>query len=85
MLDLDDYKTTLITSLSQAWQLAKDNIEKAQVRQEMHYDCKSEETKFQVVDRVLVHLPSETQGPQRKLSRPFHGPYIISSLTDCNA
>ena len=54
MLDLDDYKTALITSLSQAWQLAKDNIEKAQVRQEMQYDCKSEETKFQVVDSVLV-------------------------------
>ena len=72
ILDLDDYKTTLITSLSQAWQLAKDNIEKAQMRHKVHYDHKPKETKFQVGDCVLVHMPAEMQGTQRKLSRPSH-------------
>ena len=46
ILDLGDYKTTFITSLSQAWQLAKDNIEKAQMREKVHYDHKPKETKF---------------------------------------
>ena len=85
MVDLEDYRTALVAHLSEAWQLAKDNIVKAQERQKVQYDRTSQETKFQVGDRVLVHMPAEMQGKERKLSRPFHGPYLITALTDCNA
>ena len=85
MVDLEDYRTALVAHLSEAWQLAKDNIVKAQERQKVQYDRTSQETKFQVGDRVLVHMPAEMQGKERKLSCPFHGPYLITALTDCNA
>ena len=31
---------------------------------------------------VLIKFPHEESGKQRKLSRPWHGAYLIMSLTD---
>ena len=33
----------------------------------------------------MVFMPSESQGPERKLARPFHGPYRILALAPTNA
>ena len=64
--------------------MAKDNIVRSQGRQKSQYDRTSKETKFLVGDHVLVHMPAGMQGRERKLNCPFHGPYLITSLTDCN-
>lgn len=36
-------------------------------------------------ERVMVHMPHETQGKDRKLVQPFHGPYRVVSSTPTNA
>ena len=84
-IDLDDYKIALVTNLGNAWEAAKANIQSAQNKQKLYYDQKSKETSFNVGDRLLVYIPSEVKGKNWKLKRPFHGPYCIISLTNCNA
>ena len=84
-VDLEDYKTLLVSNLKSAWAAAKASIESAQAKQKAYHDQKSKATTLKVGDRVLVFMPSETKGKNRKLCRPFHGPYRIVSLTDCNA
>jgi len=32
----------------------------------------------------MVYMPSETQGQERKLIRPFHGPYRVLAVTPTN-
>ena len=41
--------------------------------------------KFLVGDRVMVFMPSETVGKNRKLARPYHGPYRVVHITPSNA
>ena len=74
-----------MSHLGSAWEAAKANIQSAQKKQKLYYDQKSKETSFNVGDCVLVSMPNEVKGKSWKLSRPFHGPYHIVSLTDCNA
>ena len=81
-VDVDDYKHDLVM---EAWQLAKKKIQEAQTRQKNNYDKSSSPTKLQVGDRVMVYMPQEKRGKTWKLSRPYHGPYRILSLTQTNA
>ena len=85
MVDVNDYKTELLSSLSVAWKLAADNIRVAQSRQKKYYDRSTEDVKLTVGDRVMVYMPSELQGEEHKLKRPFHGPYRVLSITETNA
>ena len=84
-IDLDDYKTALVSNLGSAWEAAKASIQSAQNKQKLYYDQKSKQTSFSVGDRILVYMPNEVKGKDWKLKRPFHGRYCIISLTDCNA
>lgn len=63
------------------WRLAREHIEKAQVFQKWHYDAGRTEVDLKVGERVMVYMPSEAQGQDRKLARPSHGPYRVLSLT----
>ena len=85
MIDVDDYKTEMVTSLSDAWKIAQENIKVAQTKQKTQYDKKSKEPTFSVGDRVMTYMPSEVQGKNWKLARPFYGPYRILNLTPTNA
>ena len=84
-VDLDDFKTDLTTNFTEAWQLAKQNVKKAQKRQKKYYDRKSKTPQFRVGGRVFVYQPGAIQGKAWKFSRPYHGPYRILELTDKNA
>lgn len=79
-VDLMDYRTDLMDSLTSAWELAREQIRKSQHKQKKHYDRHAAETHFRVGDRVFLHVPSATTGKAHKFSRLFHGPYCISSL-----
>ena len=81
-MDLDDYKTELVGSLSQAWELARAQVKKAQQKQK-YYDLLAKESKFQQGDRVFMYMPSEKKrkGKAHKFARPFHGPYRVIELT----
>lgn len=70
LVDVDDYKEDLLCNLSLAWKLAAENIQRVQ---------KSQMTKVQLRagDPVMVYMPSEVQGEEHKLKRPFHGPCSV--------
>ena len=39
---------------------------------------------FKFGDHVMVYMPSETVGKNRKLAQPYHGPYRVVSATPTN-
>ena len=82
--DVDDYREELMLSLSRAREIATQSIQKSQKQYKKHYDAKATSTKFKVGQWVLVRFPQEESGRQRKLSRPWHGPYRIISRDDPN-
>ena len=78
--DVDDYREELILSLSSARALAATHIQSAQRKYKGYYDRKAQTRPYSVGDWILVYFPSEEIGPNRKLSRPWHGPYHILSI-----
>ena len=69
-------------SVTSARKLAAENIQKAQAKYKKSYDrvMKSRHTTLKTGDWVLVYFPQDDSGKNRKLSRPWHGPYRITSL-----
>ena len=84
-VDLDDYKSELVTCLVKAHECAREQIKKAQVRQKKFYDVHAKEPSYKVGERVMVYMPTDVTGKDRKLARPYHGPYRIVALTPTNA
>lgn len=80
--DLSDYRQELVLSLSSAREMATKSIRKAQRRYKTQYDKRSSTIDYKVGDWVLVRFPQDETGAQRKLSRPWHGPYRIVSRDD---
>ena len=76
-VDIDDYRSELVHGLSEAWRIAKDSVAKAQKRQKRAYDRHSRPKTFREGDRVMVYMPVEQTGKNRKLSRPYFGPYRV--------
>ena len=83
---VDDYKHNLARTLSEAWKVAKDCIEKAQDKQKKYYDRRVTLTadKLAIGDRVYVHMPAKTKGLTPKLQHKWKGPMRITELTDTN-
>jgi len=84
-VDMDDFKTDLVCNLSEAWELARQNISQSQKKQKQHYDKRARLRDYHVGDRVFVHMPGDVRGKAWKFARPFHGPYRILELTPTNA
>ena len=55
-IDLEDYKIELMTSLTEAWKLAKEHIEMA--HQKRYHDWNSQAANLKVGDRVTTYIPS---------------------------
>ena len=80
--EVTDYREEMVLSLSTARKLAAEAIKSAQVQYKKTYDKLSREMDYQLGDWVLVKFPQEETGRQRKLSRPWHGPYRIVERND---
>ena len=80
--EVSDCREELILSLSSARQLAAETIKSAQARYKRTYDKLSREVNYQLGDWVMIRFPQEETGKQRKLSRPWHGPYRIIERRD---
>ena len=80
--ELTDYCEELVLNLSSARALAAKSIAKAQQVQRDQYNRHTNATKLRVGDWILIHFPQDETGKQRKLSRPWHGPYRIISRND---
>ncbi|XP_065905553.1 uncharacterized protein [Dysidea avara] len=76
-VDVDTYKGEIAVKMDEVWELAKNNIKKAQRSQKFYYDQQSKPSKFKVGDRVLVYIPAAKACKAYKFARPFHGPYRI--------
>ena len=76
-VDIDDYTSELVHGLSEAWQLARKEIQRSQKKQKYQCDCRAKLRNFQAGDRVMVYMPYEQTGKNRKLSRPYFGPYRV--------
>ena len=81
---VEDYREELMLSLTSARDLAAQTIQKAQERYKRNYDKRATytTTPMRVGNWVFVRMPQEETGPQRKLSRPWHGPFRIISISD---
>ena len=84
-VDLDDYKVDLVANLSDAWELARKNVQRAQKQQKRQYDHHTTKPTYRIGDRVFVYQPGSIQSKNRKFARPFHGPYRILDLIPSNA
>jgi len=80
-ISVTDYRE-LFLSLSSVRQLAVDTIQEAQKKYKAYFDCKTTAERFRLGEWVLIKFAQEESGKQRKLSRPWHGPYRIMKLTD---
>ena len=54
MIDIDDYKTELVTNMSDAWKITQESIKVAQTKQKTQYDKKSKAPEFKVGDCVMT-------------------------------
>ena len=81
-VDLREYGVELASRMSEAWELARKCVGKAQKRQKATYDRKGRSPNFA---RVFLLKPSEKTGEARKFARPYHGPYRIVELSPSNA
>ena len=84
-VDIDDFKTDHVCNLSDAWEMARQNICQSQKKQKQQYDRKAKLKKYSVGDRVFVHMPGDVRGKVWKFAKPFHGPYRILEMTPTNA
>ena len=86
-VDIDDYKSELMFSLAESWQVAWDHIKKSQCKQKKSYNKRAKTRAIRVGDRVMVLMPQEQTGKNQKLHRPYFGPYRVlyrSSPKRCN-
>ena len=78
--DLTDYWEELVLSLSSAREHAVSSVREAQKRYKRQYDKKVRTTLLRCGDWALVRFPQNESGKQRKLSRPWHGPYRVTAV-----
>ena len=83
--NLRDYGSELAKQMSEAWELARDQVKCAQKQQKMYYDRKAKLPQFLTGDGVFLYKPAEKTGEGWNLARPYHGPYQIIELTIDNA
>ena len=81
-IDLDTYKGEVAASLSEAWELARTHIEKAQQHQKDVHDRRAGNPKYHVGERVFVYMPAAKSTKAYKFARPFHGPYRVVAVYD---
>ena len=81
---IEEYRHGLLVSLSSARELAASTLKRAQQKSKQRYDTCAVSREFKHGDWVLVRFPSDKTGRNRKLSRPWHGPYRVLQQTDTN-
>ena len=79
-VNLDDYKMEVASNLSEAWELARENILVAQEQQKTLYNKKSRIIDMKVGDRVMVYMPGELLGKDLK-----NRPSILRSLPNSHS
>ena len=76
-VNVDDYREEMILSLSSARQLASTTLQEAQKKYKRAYDRHARPGQYRVGDWIMIRFPQDESGKDRKLSRPWHGPYRV--------
>ena len=82
LTDVDDYREKLVFSLSNSRKCDVESIRGAQQRYKRYHDRHATPFKYRVGSWVFIRFPQLESGRQRKLSRPWHGPYRVVSVQD---
>ena len=77
---MTDYREELTLALSFARRTATSSIQQAQRRYKKQYDRNARPLQARVGDWVLVRFPADESGKNRKLSRPWHGPFRVTEI-----
>ena len=80
--ELDSYREEMVKSLSSARELAVRSLQETQKKSKQRYDAKATDRPYKLGEWILVRFPKEESGRNRKLSRPWHGPYRVISRND---
>ena len=81
-IDVDTCKGEMAIKFNIAWDLAQNNIKRAQKHQKAYYDKQSKPPRFKVGDRVFVHMPTAKATKAYKFARSLHGPNTIIQQSD---
>ena len=66
--------------MTAAWDCAREQIKKAQQKHKRQHDKHSKDPGFKVGDRVFFYMPALRCGESYKFSKPFKGPFCITSV-----
>ena len=77
MVGLKQYGVELHSRMSGAWEMARQQVTRAQKRRKHVYDQHTKTSPFQAGERVFLFKLAEQTGARRKFARPFHGPYQL--------
>ena len=73
-IEIGGYTEEVTKRMSDAWETARQQVQKAQKRQKQNHDRNARPATFSSGDRVFVYMPAKTTGKTRKFARPYHGP-----------
>ena len=76
-----EYREHLAMTLSGAREQAALSIQKAQQHYKKYYDRKTAPNTIRKTEWVMIRFPQDETGKERKLSRPWHGPYRVLEVT----
>ena len=82
--DIEEYQQELMISLSSARSLAVTSIQEAQKHYKNQYDRGAKVADYRMGDWVFVKFPAEESGKNRKMSRPWRGPFRVIERKDPN-
>ena len=80
-VEVNGYREELIVLLSNAREMAAESIRQAQKKYKAQYD-NAVANQLRKGEWILIRFPAEETGAQRKLSRPWFGPYRVVEVTD---
>ena len=84
-VDVDDFKSEMTLHMSEAWELARASVKKAQHRQKKQYNRRAKSANFKTGDRVFVFMPGAKRGKAYKFTRAFHGPFRVVEMMENGA
>ena len=81
---LGDYREELMLNLSSARKLAQTTLQRALKCYKNSYDKHCHPNHYQLGDWILIRFPQDETGKDRKLSKPWHGPYRVVQCEEPN-
>jgi len=84
-LSVDDYRSRIIYRVERARKVARENIVRAQKRQQDNYEKLGHPREFMLGDQVWVFTPKVVKGTAKKFAHNWYGPFrVIEKISPLN-